>query len=190
MARDKSLPLAVVAVAVVMSLVGSAAVAQTVPPNRGAEPSSLAQAIRVAEQETAGRARTAELDRDKGLDVYEIKTVAKDRSAKVLVDQSSGKVVRVEGRGALSGVFDREGGREEEAYLAQLEALPMTLLEAVAAAERESGGRAVAAALKSYYGQTLFQVRVVKDFVPQKLMIDPSSGKVVTLAQPAHDDNH
>jgi len=36
---------------------------------------SLAQAVRVAEQQTGGRAGKAEMERTRGTDVYEIKTV-------------------------------------------------------------------------------------------------------------------
>ena len=124
------------------------------------------------------------------MDVYEIKTVAKDKSATVLVDLNSGKVVRVEGAGFLSGVFDREDRREDQAELTRLEGVSMTLVDAIDAAERETGGRAIEGSLRSQYGQTLFQVRVVKDLVPQKVMIDPASGKVVTVAPREHNDDH
>jgi uncharacterized membrane protein YkoI len=180
MARAESCHVALTAA---LALVGTAALAQ-------APPTSLAQAIRAAEQETAGRARKAELEQDRGTDVYEIKTVAKDKSATVLVELVSGKVIRVEGTGFLSGVFEREDRREDQAELARLEALSMTLADATGAAERETGGRAVEASLRSQYGQTLFQVRVVKDLVPQRVMVDPASGRVVTLAQPGHRDDH
>jgi uncharacterized membrane protein YkoI len=193
MARDKSSP---VALGAVLALVGTVAFAQTAPqqPNRNtAEQSqaSLAQAIRVAEQETGGRARKAEMERDRGVDAYEIKTVAKDRSAKVLVHPASGKVVRVVGRGFLGSIgnlFDRDDRREDEAALALLEASPMTLEAAIAAAERETGGRAVEASVKSQYGQTLFEVGVVKDFLLRMVKVDAASGKVVTVAQRKHKD--
>ena len=179
-ARDRSLR---AALAVLITLATTGALAQS-------PPTSLAQAIRVAEQETAGRARKAELEQDRGMDVYEIKTVAKDKSATVLVDLNSGKVVRVEGAGFLSGVLDREDRREDQAELSRLEGLSMTLVDAIGAAERETGGRAIEGSLRSQYGQTLFQVRVVKDLIPQKVMIDPASGKVVTVAPREHNDDH
>jgi uncharacterized membrane protein YkoI len=103
---------------------------------------------------------------------------------------NSGKVVRVAGPGVPAGVFDREDRREEQAELACLEASPMTLLEAIAAAERETGSRAIEAELLSRYGQTLFQVRVVKDLVARKVLIDPASGKVVTVLPRGHNDDH
>ena len=179
-----------VALAAVLALVGTATFAQTAPQQKGTavqqSPSSLVQAIRVAEQESGGRARKAEMERERGVDAYEIKTVAKDKSVKVLVDPASGKVVRVEGPGffdAIANLFDSDDRREDQAALAQLEASPMTLAAAIAAAERETGGRAVKASLKSQYGQTLFEVGVVKDLVPHKFVVDPASGKVAAVAQ-------
>src|SRR2546426_6233261 len=60
----------------------------------------------------------------------------------------------------------------------------MTLADAIETAEKGTGGRAVEAALKSQYGSALFEVRVVKDLAPQKVLVDPATGKVVAV--PAH----
>lgn len=183
-----------VTLSVFLSLIGTAALAQTAPQQNGAavqqSSSSLVQAIRVAEQETGGRARKAEMERERGVDAYEIKTVGKDKSVKVLVEPASGKVMRVEGPGffdAITNLFDGDDRREDQAALAQLEASPMTLGAAIAAAERETGGRAVKASLKSRYGQTLFEVGVVKDLVPHKVMVDPANGKVAVVQRKGKD---
>lgn len=192
MIPTKALP---VGLGVALVLAVTVLFAQTSPQEskEGARPAqtSLAEAIRVAEQETGGRARKAEMERERGVDAYEIKTVAKDKSAKVLVDPLSGKVLRVSGSGFLdtiANLFD-DDKRKDQAALARLEASPMTLMAAVAAAERETGGRAVKASLKSPHGQTAFEVGVFKDFVSHKVMVDPASGKVVTLARKDDDDD-
>jgi uncharacterized membrane protein YkoI len=158
---------------------------QPAGPGAQAAQTSLASAIQLAEQQTGGRARKAELERDRGIDAYEIKTVARDKSAKVMVELASGKVLRVEGPGFLENIanaLDNDDQREDQAALARLEASPMTLAAAIGTAERETGGRAVKAALKSEHGTTFFEVRVVKDLVPQKILVDPASGKVVPVA--------
>jgi uncharacterized membrane protein YkoI len=147
-------------------------------------PTSLAQAVRAAEKQTGGRARKAEMERKRGVDVYEIKTVSKDGSAKVLVDPASGNVLRVHTPGFVSSignVFDRDDQREDQAAFARLEASSMTLAAAIDAAQKETGGRAVKAALKSQYGSTLFEVGVVKDWTTQKVLVDPATAKVVTV---------
>jgi uncharacterized membrane protein YkoI len=186
MTRDTSVP---VLLGAVLALVAKGSFAQTAPqPDRAAVQTSLVQAIRAAEQETGGRARKAEMERERGVDAYEIKTVSKDSSAKVLVDPASGKVTRVDKGGFFGGLFDREDRREDAADLALLEASPMTFEAAVVAAERETGGRAVEASVESHYGQTLFEVGVVKDLALHKVTVDPTSGKVVTREKQEDDD--
>jgi uncharacterized membrane protein YkoI len=188
---------AILAAAACVAIGAAAVVAQTSqpPPAGSAAPSaqaSLIQAIRAAEQETGGRARKAETERDRDVDSYEIKTVARDRSAKVMVDRASGRVLRVEGPGffeRVANVFDKDDQREDEASLARLEASPMTLAAAAATAERETGGRAVKAALEDQHGATVFKVTVVKDLVPQKVLVDPASGKVAPVATKREDDD-
>ena len=147
-------------------------------------PTSLVQAVRVAEKQTGGRARKAEMERERGVDVYEVKTVSKDGSAKVLVDPASGNILRVVTPGfvsSIANVFDRDDQRKDQAAFARLEGLPMTLASAIDAAQKETGGRAVKGALKSQYGSTLFEVSVVKDWTMQKVLVDPATAKVVTL---------
>ena len=151
----------------------------------GQAPTLLAHAVRVAEKQTGGRARKAEMERERGVYVYEIKTVTKDGSATVLVDPLSGNVLRVDTPGfiaSIANVFDRDDQREDQTTFARLEASSMALAGAIEAAEKETGGRAVKAALKSRHGAGLFEVRVVKDSAPQKVLVDPATGKVVTVS--------
>src|ERR1043166_3823250 len=156
---------------------------QTARPGAVSGPqTSLAQAVRVAEQQTGGRARKAEMERNRGTYVYEIKTVSKEKSAKVFVDPASGSVVRTVTPGvisSLSHVFDRKDQLKEQAALARLEASPMSLVAAIESAEKETGGRAVEAALASLYGSTLFEVKVVKDLTTHRVVVDSATGKVV-----------
>lgn len=177
----------VVDVAAVLDALTSVAPVEAQQPATGAGPqpqTSLAQAIRVAEQQTGGRAKKAEMDREKGVYVYEIETVSKDGPAEVHVDPASGNVLRVTRPGfvsALATVFDRDDRRKDEAAFARLEASPMALAGAVEAAEKETGGRAVKAAVKSQYGSTLFGVSVVKDWITHSVLVDPATAKVVTV---------
>ena len=174
-------------VAALLRALTSVAPADAQPPATGAgQPpqASLAQAVRVAEKETGGRARKAEMERERGVYVYEIETVSKDGSAEVHVDPASGRVLRVKRPwfgSSIANVFDRDDRRKDQAAFAQLEASPMTLVGAVEAAEKETGGRAVKATMKSRYASTLFEVSVVKDWVTHSVLLDPATGKVVTV---------
>ena len=154
---------------------------------------SLAQAVRIAEQQTGGRARKAEMERKQGTYVYEIKTLSKDKSAKVLVDPASGNIVRIVTPGvisSLSHVFDRKDQLKEQAALARLEASPMGLVAAIEAAEKETGGRGVEAALANLYGATLFEVKVVKDLTVQRVVVDPATGKVAAVPSRGKHKDH
>jgi uncharacterized membrane protein YkoI len=129
------------------------------------------------------------MERDRGVHVYEIKTVSKDGSAKVHVDPASGGVLRVS-TPWLTGVFDRDDQREDQAAFTQLAASSMTLVGAIEAAEKAVGGRAVKAALKSRYGAMVFEARVIKGWTAHQVLVDPASGKVVTGPVPGkHDDD-
>jgi uncharacterized membrane protein YkoI len=170
-------------------------VAQAVPEQPAAPPgstvpgprTSLAHAIGVAEKQTGGRATNAGMQRKRGNYLYAIKTLSKDKSAKVLVEPASGSVVRVDEPGFIArvtSVFDRDDEWQEQALLAGLEASPMTLAGAIAAAEKETGGRAVRAASADRYGTILFEVRLVKEATMLQVQVDSATGKVVTL--PTH----
>src|SRR3989475_11908036 len=154
---------------------------------------SLAQAVRVAEQQTGGRARKAEMERNRGSYVYEIKTVSKEKSVKVFVDPASGSVVRTVTPGvisSLSHVFDRKDQLKEQAALARLEASPMSVVSAIESAEKETGGRGVEAALANLYGATLFEVKVVKDLTVQRVVVDPATGKVAAVPSRGKHKDH
>lgn len=173
-----------------------AAIAQTAPqapqgPARDVtRPSTtLAQAVRLAEQRTNGRARKVELERDDGAYVYEVKTVSDEGTAKVIVDYASGNVDRVKGRGfvnRISDLFDRDDRREEEAALKALEASSVTLAQAVEAAETATGGRAVKAKMKDRYGTMLFEVGLLVEGAMRRVEVDAATGKAVTVR--ARDD--
>src|SRR5213593_3705051 len=134
--------LTAVAVLLATTIAVPPASGQTARPGGVSGPqTSLAQAVRVAEQQTGGRARKAEMERKQGTYVYEIKTLSKDKSAKVLVDPASGNIVRIVTPGvisSLSHVFDRKDQLKEQAALARLEASPMGLVAAIEAAEKET----------------------------------------------------
>ena len=182
---------------VLATIMGAApASGQTARPGGGSglpPQTSLAQAVRVAEQQTGGRARKAEMERNNGTDVYEIKTVSKEKSAKVFVDPVSGNVLRVASPGvisSLSHVFDRKDHVKEQAVLARLEASPMSLVSAIETAERETGGRAVEAALAGFHGSTLFEVRVVKDLTTHRVTVDPATASVVSVPSRGKRKDH
>jgi uncharacterized membrane protein YkoI len=139
---------------------------------------SLAQAVRVAEQQTGGRARRAEMERERGVYLYEIKTVSKDTSAKVLLDPTSGNVLRVDT--PWFPAFDDDKWKDQAAFT-RLEASSMRLADAIDAAEKSGGGRAVKAEWRDQYGMTVFVVQLFQEGLMQRVHVDPASGKVVAV---------
>jgi uncharacterized membrane protein YkoI len=178
-------------------LLAQAAPEQPAAPSGSAAPgprTSLGQAVGIAEKQTGGRAVSAGMRQEKGSYVYSVKTLAKDKSAKVLVDPASGNVMRVDEPGfiaRIASVFDRDDQWQEQVVLAALEASPMTLAGAVAAAEKDTGGRAVRARSTERYGSVLFEVRLLKDGAMLAAQVDAASGKVATLPMDArrNDDD-
>ena len=79
----------------------------------------------------------------------------------------------------------RPADGEHQAYGQRFDGEPLhpaePLAAAIDAAQKESGGRAVRAALTSRYDATLFEVRVVKDWTTQNVLVDPATAKVVTV---------
>ena len=141
---------------------------------------SLVQAIHAAEQASRGRARKAEMERENRVDAYEIKIVAKDKSGEVVVDAASGKVLRVNSPGFFDRIANLSIGKTNartKQHCRSLKPCPMTLGTAIAAAKLEMGGRAVKASLKNQYGQSVFEVAMIKDLVKQKVRSIPPAVK-------------
>lgn len=71
-----------------------------------------------------------------------------------------------------------EDGREITAILDAKN----SLAQAIAAAEQETGGKAIDAELESNNNTMLFEVEVVKDKTVSHVLVDPQSGKVLKIA--------
>ena len=167
------------------------AVSEQPAPPPGTSPAgprtSLAQAVSVAEQRTGGRAMKAGLQRKRGTHLYAVRTLSKDKSAKVFLEPASGNVVRMDEPGfiaRIAAVFDRDDQWKDQALLAALEASSMTLAGAIAAAEKETGGRAIWAASVDQYGAILFEVRLIKEAALVRVHVDSATGKVTTIPIP------
>ncbi len=139
---------------------------------------SVAQAIAAAEQKTAGRAMKLEVEKEKGAYLYEIKTVSNGKVANVLIDPSSGQVVKIENEGLIAKVFDRE----DKAEFAKLAAAPTTLAAAIATAEQHIGGKAIEASFDDENGAMLFKVEVAKNDEVHRVAVDSATGKIAKVA--------
>jgi uncharacterized membrane protein YkoI len=87
--------------------------------------------------------------------------------------------------GGASAALARESHDTDEAAI--YEQVKLTLADAIAAAERQTGGRAVEAKLEKEHGVVAFEVEVMKDRAFQKVVIDAKSGQIVKAGAPDGD---
>lgn len=146
---------------------------------------SVGQAIAAAERETGGRAVAIGVEKENGAYIYQVKTVIKDDLTEVLVDPASGKVERTDGEGLISRILD---WRDERAFVKASQS-PTTLAAAVAAAEGETGGKAIEAGLNDETGPVQFAVETAKDAIVRKVVVDSGNGTIVSV-RTSDDDRH
>lgn len=147
-----------------------------------ASQTSLAQAIAAAEQQTGGRAATIKLRQRDGAYLYRVKTVTNDRAVAVIVDAKTGKVVRTREPGVMTR-FVRFFDNDDKEDFDRLAASPTTLVAAIAAAEQQTGGKAIEAELEDEHDTARFEIEVAKDNAVQKVVVDPTTGKVLDVGK-------
>jgi hypothetical protein len=64
----------------------------------------------------------------------------------------------------------------------------ITVMQAIAAAEQQTGGRAVETDTKTRNGIAVFEVEIVKDNQKHKVIVDAQSGQVIRTALKGDDD--
>jgi uncharacterized membrane protein YkoI len=85
---------------------------------------------------------------------------------------------------ALAGEREDEDDDNEARIL---ESAKITLSEAIAAAERETGGKAIDAGIEDD-GAVHFEVEIAKDKEVQKVLVDPQTGMIVNVAKGDDDE--
>ncbi len=141
---------------------------------------SLAQAVTAAEQAAGGRAASVAVIRDHHEYQYKVTVVANGKVMDEYVALESGKIVRGSDRGSIDHAF---GAKRRQAY-DKMTTSPTTLLGAIAAAEKEYGGTAVAARLENRSAIPRVHVDLAKKDKAgwrESAVVDLSSGKVVAL---------
>ena len=90
-------------------------------------------------------------------------------------------VVSVLAMAAATTAFAAESRQGSEAHEAvAYEQVKMTLADAIALAERQTGGKAVEATLEQEHGTVSFEVEIMKDRAFRKVTIDARTGQVVS----------
>jgi uncharacterized membrane protein YkoI len=90
-------------------------------------------------------------------------------------------VVSVLAMAAATTAFAAESRQGSEAdEVVAYEQVKMTLADAIALAERQTGGKAVEATLEQEHGTVSFEVEIMKDRAFRKVTIDARTGQVVS----------
>ena len=139
-------------------------------------PVSLAQAIATAETESQGRTLEAGAEDEDGRVLYEVTTLADGKIHEFLIDPQSG------------AVLDREVEEAEEDDL--VAGNVVEIINAMAAAEAASNGKAIEAELEMEDGQAVYEVEVASGDVLTTVLVDATSGQVIALDDDDHDEDH
>ena len=109
-----------------------------------------------------------------GQPVYAVRTYANGKVWDGLFDGTSGAVVD---HGTV--VDESALDAEDKAELAALKGAKITLRQAVAAAEKANGGRALNAGLEQVRGRAVWEILIPNATPPQPIHIDPMTGKIL-----------
>lgn len=90
--------------------------------------------------------------------------------------------------GTAGGALLAHAGESERSDAAALANAKVTLSQAIAAAERQTGGHAIGAGLENQNGVVSISVDVARKQGVETVLVDPQTGQVATI-RPA-DDGH
>ena len=90
--------------------------------------------------------------------------------------------------GGAAGIA-QAGDKPDSAEMAKLMAAKTSLTQAIAIAEKETGGKAIGADFDNQDGAFSLEIEVLKDNAVSKVIIDADTGKVVKVAAVADSEN-
>jgi uncharacterized membrane protein YkoI len=90
--------------------------------------------------------------------------------------------------GGAAGIA-QAGDKPDAAELAQLAAAKTSLSQAIAIAEKETGGKAIDADFDNEDGTLSLEIEVLKDNAVSKVIIDADTGKVLKVAAVADGED-
>jgi len=134
---------------------------------------TLAQAVATAESELGARAYDAEFDVDLGDMVYEISLVKNGRPVEVLVDATTGKLVRQSKplKARLPIVGD---------HLKAAQTAPRTLTQTIAMVEEATKGKVAEIGLERRGGRYYYEVELI-GAQDREVLVDVRTGAITPL---------
>lgn len=170
-APDARTALAALAACVAIA-VPTLAWAQDAPTTTQPTSIGLVRAVQAAEQALPGHAMEADLDFERGRQLYEVELTSGGKLHEVLVDAFTGKVVSTRSR-RVESLWSGWGDR-----LATIEHSP-PLAQTLVAVEKQTGGRAQEVSLESEDGGLYYEIELGSRTGEREVYVDVASGKIV-----------
>lgn len=149
-----------------------------------AAPTSLSDAVRIAEKNADGKAFEAAMEDEDGRNLYEIAILSGDNVTEFAIDPATGNILESEEEGLLADLM-----RDDE-ELAALGKTKADLLSVIATAEQAAGGKAMEAEIDDESASPAFDVEVAQvDGTVVKVTIDGVTGKVLKQGPAVDDDD-
>ena len=135
---------------------------------------TLLDAIAAAKNHGGGKLMDVSFDVSDGKSVYKVKTYQNNEVWEAALDALSGQFID---QGTITP--ENQLDEEDKAELAGLQQATVTLAQAVDAAEKSIGGKAMNAGLEETNGKVVYEISVVQKmgFV-KKVMVDPKTGQL------------
>jgi uncharacterized membrane protein YkoI len=138
----------------------------------------LADAVAAGEKEAGGgKAVDATFDPTGPNPVYRVTVYRNNSLWEGLFDADSGKST-----GKTNTIAETELEDQEKKELTGIASAKTPLLDAIKAAEKEAGGKAIDAGIEEHEGKVSYQVAVVKNGAVQPMLVDPATGQARAAA--------
>jgi uncharacterized membrane protein YkoI len=143
-------------------------------------PTSLIQAIRIAENRNGGKVFSIDGISNNGSVYYKISSISDGKIHFVTLDPANGRILNTKTRNLIERLFNRE---EDGEMSGRVKALHVNLIKAVQTAERQEGGPAIEARIKKNDSSTItIQVEVVKNGAVKKVLLDGITNNILKAA--------
>jgi uncharacterized membrane protein YkoI len=140
----------------------------------------LIDAVTAGEKEAGGgKAVDATFDPTGTSPVYRVTVYRNNTLWEGFFDADSGKST-----GKTNNIAETELEDQEKKELSGITSAKNSMLDAIKAAEKEGGGKAIDAGIEEHDGKMWYQVAVVKSGAVQPILVDPATGQ----AKPAASD--
>ena len=133
----------------------------------------LTDAVAAAEKDAGGgKAVDATFDPSGASPVFRVTIYRNNSLSENLFDPDTGKTT-----GKPNTIAEDELEDQEKKELAGIASAKTSLLDAMKAAEKEGGGKAIDAGIEDHDGKVWYQVAVVKDGAVKPIVVDPATGQ-------------